>query len=121
MTLTELFEIAADAYEEGRDVGPILAQAGDAACWYWVIGPERGRPRTQTAIPRWTYPRTLSAGYKGRSFLETGFVYAPYVPIVITPVEVDLSDYVTGSLMSRYANHIVDTTFYGHVSIIEDE
>ncbi len=118
MTLIELFEIAADAYEAGDPrFEEILEQAGAAACWYWVIGPERGRPRTQTAIPRWTYPKTLTVGYNGASFLESGFVYAPYVPLTIQPVEIDLSTYNATEMMARYANRIVNTNFYGLVHI----
>lgn len=55
MLLAEIFEIAADAFEEGRDVHSILEQAGDAACWYWIIGPERGRQKPVSAIQGFTF------------------------------------------------------------------
>ena len=54
MTLRDLFEIAADAFEErgpeARD--EILREAGDAACWYPIIGPLRGRERPSPQIGR---------------------------------------------------------------------
>ena len=46
MTLRDIFDIVADAYEEGRvaEAEAILAELpAHVAGWYWVIGPERGR------------------------------------------------------------------------------
>ncbi len=54
MTLRDLFDIAADAFEEGRigDRDTILASLDPAvAAWYWVIGPERGRETVRVGLP----------------------------------------------------------------------
>ena len=63
MTLSDIFDIAADAYEEGRvdRRNAILAElAPEVRAWYWVIGPERGRPRPTIQVPEhasWSFTR----------------------------------------------------------------
>lgn len=55
--LIDIFEIAADAYEQGlgiEGVNRVLEEAGAAAGWYWVIGPARGRPRPAIQISTWS-------------------------------------------------------------------
>ena len=55
MTLAELFDIAEDARALGRDVAPILAQAGAAAAWFEVLRPAKRQlqlraPRSMTNL-----------------------------------------------------------------------
>jgi hypothetical protein len=40
-------------------------------------------------------------GYRGSQFLETGFVYAPYIPLYRTPA---IHAYVPPKFMEKYAN-----------------
>lgn len=59
-------------------------------------------------------------GYKGSSFLETGFVYAPYVPLIVTPVIYKYDDLTpTKGVMTRYAKQLVRSDFYGSVTIMD--
>ena len=55
-------------------------------------------------------------GYKGNQFLETGAVFAPYIPLIMTPL---VYDPVTFSprkgIMTRYAKKMVRPDFYGKV------
>lgn len=57
-------------------------------------------------------------GYKGGSFLETGFVYAPYVPLIVTPTIYAPEDFTPRKgVMTRYAKKLVRSDFYGTVEI----
>jgi hypothetical protein len=59
-------------------------------------------------------------GYKGSSFLETGFVYAPYVPLIVTPVVYKYDDLTpTKGVMTRYAKQLVRSDFYGSVTVMD--
>jgi len=65
------------------------------------------------------FPRNkILVGYKGSSFLETGFVYAPYVPLIVTPVIYKYDDLTpTKGVMTRYAKQLVRSDFYGTVTV----
>jgi hypothetical protein len=67
------------------------------------------------------FPRNkILVGYKGSSFLETGFVYAPYVPLIVTPVIYKYDDLTpTKGVMTRYAKQLVRSDFYGTVTIMD--
>lgn len=52
-------------------------------------------------------------GYKGGSFLETGYVYAPYIPMFVTPT-VTLDDFVVRKgIGTLYGKKVVNPKFYG--------
>jgi len=67
------------------------------------------------------FPRNLIlVGRKGGSFLESGYVYAPYVPLQVTPTIFGIEDFVPRKgVMTRYAKKMVRPDFYGLV-IVED-
>ena len=67
------------------------------------------------------FPRNVVlAGRKGSSFLESGDVYAPYVPLQMTPTIFGTEDFVPRKgVMTRYAKKMVRPDMYGLV-IIED-
>jgi hypothetical protein len=57
-------------------------------------------------------------GFKGSSFLETGAVYAPYVPLIMTPLVYDPSNFTPRrGVMTRYAKKMVRPEFYGKIYI----
>jgi len=59
-------------------------------------------------------------GRKGNSFLESGYVYAPYVPLQVTPTIFDPESFVPRKgVMTRYAKKMVRPDMYGLV-ICED-
>jgi hypothetical protein len=66
------------------------------------------------------FPRNLILiGYKGGSFLETGFVYAPYVPLIVTPTIFAPDDFTPRKgVMTRYAKKMVRSDFYGKVVVL---
>ena len=60
----------------------------------------------------------LLVGRKGSSFLESGFVYAPYVPLQVTPTIFGTEDFVPRKgVMTRYAKQMVRPDMYGLVVV----
>jgi hypothetical protein len=57
-------------------------------------------------------------GFKGANFLETGAVYAPYVPLIMTPLVYDPDNFTPRrGVMTRYAKKIVRPEFYGRIFV----
>ena len=57
-------------------------------------------------------------GYKGSQFLETGAVFAPYIPLIMTPLVYDPNSFTPRKgIMTRYAKKMVRPDFYGKVLI----
>lgn len=57
-------------------------------------------------------------GFKGSNFFETGAVYSPYIPLIITPLIYDPTNYTPRkAVMTRYAKKMVRPEFYGRVII----
>lgn len=57
-------------------------------------------------------------GYKGSQFLETGAVYAPYIPLMMTPTILDPDNFTPRrGIMTRYAKKIVRPEYYGRIYV----
>lgn len=57
-------------------------------------------------------------GYRGNNFLETGAVYAPYVPLIMTPLVYDPVNFTPRrGVMTRYAKKMVRPEFYGKIYV----
>ncbi len=65
------------------------------------------------------FPRNVVlVGRKGSSFLESGYVYAPYVPLQVTPTIFGVEDFVPRKgVMTRYAKKMVRPDMYGLVIV----
>ena len=60
----------------------------------------------------------ILTGYRGSQFLETGAVYAPYVPLMMTPLVYDPTTFTPRKgIMTRYAKKMVRPEFYGKIFI----
>jgi hypothetical protein len=60
----------------------------------------------------------ILVGFRGSQFLETGAVYAPYIPLVMTPLVYDPTNFTPRKgVMTRYAKKIVRPEFYGLIQI----
>jgi len=76
---------------------------------------------------RWTvyknpyqFENTILVGFRGSNFLETGAVYAPYVPLIMTPLVYDPKNFTPRKgVMTRYAKKIVRPEFYGKVIVAD--
>mgnify|MGYP003963426851 CR=1 FL=1 len=57
-------------------------------------------------------------GFKGTNFLESGAVYAPYVPLIMTPLVYDPTNFTPRrGVMTRYAKKMVRPEFYGKIYV----
>ena len=67
------------------------------------------------------FPRNLIlVGRRGASFLESGYVYAPYVPLQTTPTIFGVEDFVPRKgVMTRYAKKMVRPDMYGLVVCLD--
>ena len=86
-----------------------------------------GTVKTGTISKKWDvyvdpyFPRNLLlVGRKGGSFLESGYVYAPYVPLQTTPTIFDPENFTPRKgVMTRYGKRMVRPDMYGLV-VVED-
>lgn len=67
------------------------------------------------------FPRSkVLVGYKGGSYLETGYVYSPYVPLVITQTIYAPEDLTPRKgVMTRYGKKMVRSDYFGTVSCLD--
>jgi hypothetical protein len=57
-------------------------------------------------------------GYKGAQFLECGAVFAPYVPLIMTPLLYDPTTFTPRKgLMTRYAKKMIRPDYYGKIYV----
>ena len=64
--------------------------------------------------PHWS----MIIGHKGKSLLDTGYIYAPYVPMQLTPTMYNPFNWAPiKGIMTRYAKKVVNNKFYGHVTV----
>jgi hypothetical protein len=60
----------------------------------------------------------ILVGFRGNNFLETGAVYAPYIPLVQTPMVYDPVNFTPRrGVLTRYAKKVIRPEFYGKVYI----
>lgn len=64
--------------------------------------------------PHWS----MIIGHKGKSLLDTGYIYAPYVPMQLTPTMYNPFNMApVKGIMTRYAKKMVNNRYYGHVRV----
>ena len=64
--------------------------------------------------PHWS----IIIGHKGKSLLDTGYVYAPYIPMQLTPTIINPENFApVKGIMTRYAKKCVNNRFYGHIRV----
>jgi len=61
---------------------------------------------------------TMLIGHKGSSILESGYIYAPYVPMQLTPVMYNPFDFkpIRG-IMTRYAKKMILNRYFGRIYV----
>jgi hypothetical protein len=61
--------------------------------------------------------KSMIIGHKGKSLLDTGYIYAPYVPMQLTPTMYNPFNFApVKGIMTRYAKKVVNNRFYGVVT-----
>ena len=64
--------------------------------------------------PAWS----IIVGHKGKSLLDTGYIYAPYVPMQLTPTMYNPFNFAPiKGIITRYAKKLVNNKFYGAVRV----
>ena len=64
--------------------------------------------------PHWS----IIIGHKGKSLLDTGYIYAPYVPMQLTPTVINPFNMApVKAIMTRYAKKVVNNRFYGAIRV----
>jgi hypothetical protein len=57
-------------------------------------------------------------GYRGSQFLETGAVFAPYIPLIMTPLVYDPETFTPRKgLLTRYAKKMLRPEFYAKIYV----
>jgi hypothetical protein len=61
---------------------------------------------------------TVLLGHKGTSLLDTGYIYAPYVPLQLTPTMYNPFNFTPiKGIMTRYAKKMVNNRFFGRIIV----
>ena len=61
---------------------------------------------------------TILVGFRGKQFLEAGAVFAPYIPLIMTPLIYDPATFTPRKgLLTRYAKKMLRPEFYGKVLV----
>jgi hypothetical protein len=61
---------------------------------------------------------SMIIGHKGKSLLDTGYIYAPYVPLQLTPTMYNPFNFApVKGIMTRYAKKTVNNRFYAHIRV----
>ena len=64
--------------------------------------------------PAWS----IIIGHKGKSLLDTGYIYAPYIPMQLTPTIYNPENFApVKGILTRYAKKCVNNRFYGSVKV----
>jgi hypothetical protein len=94
---------------------------GDAAQMTYAFGVQKvGNLNNQYDVYKNPYmtENTILMGFKGKQFLETGAVFAPYIPLIMTPLVYDPDTFTPRKgLLTRYAKKMVRPEFYGKILV----
>ncbi len=94
---------------------------GDAADMEYAFGVQKaGQFNSRYTVYKNPYmtENTILVGFRGKQFLEAGAVFAPYIPLIMTPLIYDPTTFTPRKgLLTRYAKKMLRPEFYGKVVI----
>ena len=94
---------------------------GDAAKMNYAFGVQKaGTMNARYNVYKNPYmaENTILLGYRGNQFLEAGAVFAPYIPLIMTPLVYDPDTFTPRKgLLTRYAKKVVRPEFYGKIYV----
>ena len=106
-----------------ESISGYVANTGDASASKYAMGVEAvGTINNRYTVHKNPYmlDNTCLIGFRGSNFLETGAVYAPYVPMIMTPLVYDPKNFTPRKgVMTRYAKKMVRPEFYGKVIVTD--
>jgi hypothetical protein len=92
---------------------------GDAAQMTYAFGVQKaGQLNSRYTVYKNPYmtENTILLGFRGSQFLEAGAVFAPYIPLIMTPLVYDPETFTPRKgLLTRYAKKVVRPEFYGKI------
>ncbi len=92
---------------------------GDAAQMSYAFGVQKaGQLNSRYTVYKNPYmtENTILLGFRGGQFLEAGAVFAPYIPLIMTPLVYDPETFTPRKgLLTRYAKKVVRPEFYGKI------
>ena len=104
-----------------ESISGYVANTGDASANNYAMGVQAvGSINNRYTVYKNPYmlDNVCLIGFRGSNFLETGAVYAPYVPMIMTPLVYDPKNFTPRKgVMTRYAKKMVRSEFYGKVII----
>jgi len=63
-------------------------------------------------------PNKILIGHKGKSLLDAGYIYAPYVPLQLTPTMYNPFNMTPiKGIMTRYAKKMVNNRYFGTINV----
>jgi len=63
-------------------------------------------------------PNKVLIGHKGKSLLDAGYIYAPYVPLQLTPTMYNPFNFTPiKGIMTRYAKKLVNNRYYATIDV----
>jgi hypothetical protein len=94
---------------------------GDAAQGEYAFGVQKiGTINNRYKVYKNPYftDNLILMGYRGSQFLETGAVFAPYIPLIMTPLVYDPDTFTPRKgLMTRYAKKMLRPEYYGKIYV----
>jgi hypothetical protein len=94
---------------------------GDAAKASYAFGVQKsGTINSRYTVYKNPYmtENTILLGFRGGQFLEAGAVFAPYIPLIMTPLVYDPNTFTPRKgLLTRYAKKVVRPEFYGKIFV----
>ncbi|MAO24204.1 MAG: hypothetical protein CMJ25_25915 [Phycisphaerae bacterium] len=94
---------------------------GDAAKMSYAFGVQKaGTINSRYTVYKNPYmtENTILMGFRGGQFLEAGAVFAPYIPLIMTPLVYDPETFTPRKgLLTRYAKKVVRPEFYGKIFV----
>ena len=94
---------------------------GDAAKASYAFGVQKvGQLNGRYKVYKNPYmtQNTILLGFRGSQFLESGAVFAPYIPLIMTPLVYDPNTFTPRKgLLTRYAKKMVRPEFYGTIQV----
>jgi len=103
--------------------GYTTASDGDVSAKSYAMGVQKaGMLNNRYTVYKnpYQFQNTILVGFRGSNFLETGAVYAPYVPLIMTPLVYDPKNFTPRKgVMTRYAKKMVRPEFYGKVIVAD--
>ena len=94
---------------------------GDAANMEYAMGVQKvGAINSRYTVYKNPYmtENVILMGFRGKQFLESGAVFAPYIPLIMTPLIYDPATFTPRKgLMTRYAKKMLRPEFYGKIYV----